>query len=87
MQSTLIVKVKKKISSKNRCECDQEITVAEIEKATKSFKNNKSLDNGSLPAEVYKTFNEILKTDPHKLYIKISQPTLEDIIAPSKQQL
>ena len=84
MQSTLIIKVKKKIPSKNRCEYDQEITVAETEKATKSFKNNKSLDNDSLPAEFY---NEILKTDPHKLYIKISKPTLEDIIAPSKQQL
>ena len=40
MQSTLISWVKKKISPENRRECDQEITVAEIEKAIKSFENN-----------------------------------------------
>ena len=37
MQSTLISRVKKKISPKNRCECDQEITVAEIEMAIRYF--------------------------------------------------
>ena len=42
IQSTLISRVKKKISPKKRRECDQEITVAEIEKAIKSFENNKS---------------------------------------------
>ena len=49
MQSTLISKVKKKISPKNRGECDQEITVAETEKAIKSFENNKSPGNDGLP--------------------------------------
>ena len=67
MQSTLISKVKKKISPKNRRECDQEITVAEIEKAIKPPGND------GLPAEFYKTFNEILKADLHKLYIEIFQ--------------
>ena len=37
MQSTLISRVKKKISPKNRCECDQEITVAETEMAIRYF--------------------------------------------------
>ena len=60
MQSTLISRAKKKI----RRECDQEITVAEIEKAP---------GNDGLPAEFYKTFNEIFKTDQCKLYIEISQ--------------
>ena len=53
MQSTLISRVKKKISPKNRCECDQEITVAEIEKAIKYFENNKSPGNDGLPPELY----------------------------------
>ena len=39
MQSTLISRVKKKNSPENRHECEQEKTVAEIEK-TKSFENN-----------------------------------------------
>ena len=73
MQSTLISRVKKNISPKNRRDCNQEITVAEIEKAIKSFENNKSPGNDGLPVEFYKTFNEILKTDLHKLYIEISQ--------------
>ena len=60
MQCTLISGAKKKI----RRECDQEITVAEIEKAP---------GNDALPAEFYKTFNEIFKTDQYKLYIEISQ--------------
>ena len=50
-----------------------QISVAEIEKAIKSFENNKSSDNDGLPVEFYKTFNEILKTDLHKSYIKIPQ--------------
>ena len=53
MQSTLISRVKKKISPKNRCECDQEITVAETEKAIKYFENNKSPGNDGLPPELY----------------------------------
>ena len=73
MQSTLISRVKKKFWYKNRHECNQDITAAEIEKTTKSFENNKSPGNDSLPAEFYKTFNEILKTDLHKQYIEISQ--------------
>ena len=73
MQSTLTWRVKKKISPKNRLEYDQEITVAEIEKAIKSFENNKSPGKDGLPPEFYKTFNNILKTDVHKLYIKTSQ--------------
>ena len=73
MQSTFILTVKKNISPKNKRECDQEIIVAEIEKAIKSFENNKSPSNEGLPAEFYKTFNEILKTDLHKLYNEIYQ--------------
>ena len=65
MQSTLISRIKKKISPKNRHECNQEITVAETEKTIKSFENNKSPSNRGLPAEFYKTFNEILKADLH----------------------
>lgn len=30
-------------------------------------------DNDDLPGEICKTFNEIRKTDLHKLYIEISQ--------------
>ena len=70
MQSTLTLRIKKKISSKSRRECDQEITVVEIEKVIKYFENNKSPCNDGLPAA---TFNEILKTDLHKRYIEISQ--------------
>ena len=66
-QSTLILKTKKKISPKKRHECYQEITVAEYEKAIQSFENNKPLCNDGLPAEFYKTFTEILKTDLYKL--------------------
>ena len=54
-------------------ECDQEITVAEIEKVVKSFENNKSPGKDGLPPEFYKTFNNIFKTDLHKPYIEISQ--------------
>ena len=71
MQSTLISRVKKKISPKNRREW--EITVAEIEKAIKSFENNESTGNDCLPPEFYKTFDEILETDLHKLFIEIPQ--------------
>ena len=39
MQSTMISRVKKKISPKTRPECDKETTAAEIEKATNSFEN------------------------------------------------
>ena len=67
LESTLISKIKKKISPKKRRECYQEITVAEYEKAKQSFENNKSLCNDGLPAEFYKTFTEILKTDLYKL--------------------
>ena len=63
MQSTLISMVKKKISPKNRREFGQEITVAETEKAIKSFVNIKSPGNDVLPSEFCKTFNKILKTD------------------------
>ena len=69
MQSTLISNIKKKVSPKNRRECDQEITVAEIEKAMRSFENNVSPGNDGLPAGFYKTF----KADLHKLYIEIFQ--------------
>ena len=72
MPSTLTSRLKK-ISPKNRREYDQEKTVAEIEKTVKSSENNKSPGNDGLPAELYKTFNEILKTDLDKLYIKISE--------------
>ena len=48
-------------------------TVAETEKAIKSFENNKSPGNDGLSAEFYKTFNELLKKDLHKLYIENSQ--------------
>ena len=67
LESTLISKVKKKISPRKSCECYQEIIVAEYEKAIQSFENNKSLCNDGLPAEFYKTFTEILKTDLYKL--------------------
>ena len=73
MQSALISRVKKKISPKNRRKYNQEIIVAETEKAIKSFENNKSPGNDGLPAEFCKTFNEIRKTDLHQLYIEISQ--------------
>ena len=73
MQSTLISRIKKKTSLKNRRECNQEITFAEIEKTIKSFKNNKPPGNDGLPPEFYKTFNEILKTDLHKLHFEIPQ--------------
>ena len=53
MHSAMISRVKKKISHINRRECDQEITVPEIEKAIKSFESNKSSSNNSLPAEFY----------------------------------
>ena len=53
MQSTLISRVKKKMSPKNRREYNQEITVAETEKAIKSFENNKSPGNDGLTAEFY----------------------------------
>ena len=72
MQSTLISRVKKKTSPKNRHECNQEITVTEIQQAINSFENNKSPNNDVLTVEFYKTFNEILKADLHKLYIEIS---------------
>ena len=71
MKSTRISRVKKKISPKNRHECDQEITVAETKRAIKYFESNKLPNNGGLPAELYETFYEILKTDQHKLYIDI----------------
>ena len=45
--------------------------IIETEKAIKSFENNKSPGNDGLRPEFYKTFNEILKTDLHKLYIEI----------------
>ena len=79
MQPTLISRVKKKISPKTRREYNQKITVAEIEKAIKSFESNKSVEsnksagNDALLAEIYKTFHEILKKDLHKLYIEIYQ--------------
>ena len=60
MQSTLITRVKKKLSYKNRCECDQEITVAEIERAIKYFENSKSPSNDGLTVEFYKTLNKTL---------------------------
>ena len=41
--------VKKKISPKNRHECNQKITVAKIEEAIKSFENKISPDNDGLP--------------------------------------
>ena len=63
MLSTLISRTKKKISPKNRHERDQEITVAETEKAIKFFENNKSPGNDGLSAGFYKTFNELLKKD------------------------
>ena len=73
IQSALISRViSRKISPKNRRESRQEITVTEIEQAIKSFENNRSPGNDDLP-EFYKTFNEILKTDLHKLCIEISQ--------------
>ena len=56
MQSTLISRVKKRISPKNRREYDQEITVTEIENAIKSFENNKSPGNDGLPTKFCKTF-------------------------------
>ena len=56
MQSTLISSVEKKISPKSKRKCNQEKTVAETEKAIKSFGNNKSPGNDGLPAEFYKTF-------------------------------
>ena len=63
MQPTLISRVKKKISPKTRREYNQKITVAEIERAIKSFESNKSVEsnksagNDALPAEIYKTFH------------------------------
>lgn len=39
----------------------------------KTFGNNKLPGNDSLPAEFYKTFGEILKTNLHKFCIKISK--------------
>ena len=54
MQSTLISRVINKISTKNRCECNHEITAAEIEKAIKSYENNVSPGNDGLPPEIYK---------------------------------
>ena len=54
MQSTLISRVNKKISFKNKREYDQEITVTEIGKAIKPFENNKSPRNDGLPAEFCK---------------------------------
>ena len=50
MQTTLISRIKNKISPKNRRECDQEITVAKFEKAIKYFENNKSTGNDGPPA-------------------------------------
>ena len=61
MQSTLISRFKKKMSLKNRRECNQEITVAET--AIKSFENNKSHGNDGLAAEFHKNVNKILKID------------------------
>ena len=54
----------------NKHECNQEITVAEIQQAMNSFKNNKSPNNDVLTVEFYKTFNEILKADLHKCTLK-----------------
>ena len=71
MQSTLISRVKKKISPKNRHECDRQITVAELEEVIKSFENKKSPVNDGLSTAFYKAFKEILKTDLRKLYIEI----------------
>ena len=73
LKSSLVSVVKKNSSKNNRCECDQEITVAKTEKATKFLENSKSPGNEGLPAEFSKTYNEILKTDLHRLYFKISQ--------------
>ena len=38
----------------------------------RNLKSNKTGNDG-LPVEFYKTFNEILEADLHKLYIEISQ--------------
>ena len=73
MQLTLISRAKKKIWPKNRCEYDQEITVAETEKVIKPFENDKSPGKDGLPAEFCQTFNGIPLTDLQKLYIEISQ--------------
>ena len=51
LYSTLISIVKKKMSFKNRHECDQEIIGAETEKSIKNFENNKSPANDDLPVK------------------------------------
>ena len=51
LYSTPISIVKKKMSFKNRHECDQEIIGAETEKAIKNFENNKSPANDDLPVK------------------------------------
>ena len=61
MQSTLISKIKKKISPKNRRECDQEITVGETEKAIKAFENNKSRGDDGLLWNFTKLLMKYLK--------------------------
>ena len=73
LYSTLISIVKKKMSFKNRHECDQEIIGAETEKAIKNFENNKSPANDDLPVKFFKISNDILKTDLLKMYLETSQ--------------
>ena len=51
LKSSLITVIKKNSPKNNRCECDQEITIAKTEKATKFFENSKSPGNDGLPAE------------------------------------
>lgn len=60
----LISNVTQKVSHKSRRAHHQEIAVAE---------NNFSPDDDNLPAKSYKTFNEILKTDLHKLPTSMQQ--------------
>ena len=68
LQNQLLKKVKKKVSTENKQECEKDITLDDTVKAIKSFDNHKSPGNDGLPTEFYKTFINVLKSDLLKLY-------------------
>ena len=49
------------------------VSIVNYADVIKFFEINKSPLTDGIPAEFYKTFSEILKTNLHKFYIKISQ--------------
>ena len=71
LQNTPLKKVKKKVTTDSERESEKDMTLDVT--AIISFENHKSPGNNSLPAELYKTFIDILKPDVLKLYTEISK--------------